>query len=95
MAVVDRDTFAYLTMREPPRGDDEPQAFELGVCAYGPRGEQLADRLAERIRCWNRDGRSLTPWIEVHPTGVADDAGARLVADKRHTRIIVRTAPAG
>lgn len=95
MAVFDRDTFAYLTMRGAPRSDGEPRMFELGACAYGPHGEQLADRLAERIRCWDRHGRSLTNTrIEVHPAGAASDAKGHLIAVKRHTRIIVRTAPA-
>ncbi|WP_329237564.1 hypothetical protein OG417_34260 [Actinoallomurus sp. NBC_01490] len=50
MGVFDLDTFAYLTMREAPRGDDRTRTFELGVCAYGPQGEQLADRVTEQIR---------------------------------------------
>jgi protein-L-isoaspartate(D-aspartate) O-methyltransferase len=87
MAVIDGGTFAYLTMREAPRG------YELGVCAYGPRGERLADRLAERIRRWDHGGRALTDlWVEVHPAGTAAGADACLVADKRHTRVIVRAA---
>lgn len=94
MAVIDHDTFAYLTMQETPRSDDEPRTFELGVCAYGPHGEQLADRLAEQIRCWDRNGRSLTTWIEVRPAGSPHEVSGQLVAEKLHTRVIGRTAPA-
>lgn len=95
MAIFDQDTFAYLTMRETPRGDDGPRNFELGVCAYGPHREQLADRFAAQIRCWDRDGRSLTnTWIEVHSAGTACDVDGHLVAEKRHTRVVVRTSPA-
>jgi protein-L-isoaspartate(D-aspartate) O-methyltransferase len=95
MAVFDQDTFAYLTMREAPRGDDGTRIFELGVCAYGPQGEQLADRVTEQIRRWDRHGRALTnTWIEVHPAGTATDVAGHLVAEKRHTRVIIRTAPA-
>jgi hypothetical protein len=83
-------------MREAPRGDDEPRAFELGVCAYGPHGDRLAGRLSARIRCWDRDGRSSTDtWIEVHPAGTASDVQGHLVAEKRHTRVIVHTAGPG
>jgi hypothetical protein len=32
-------------------------------------------------------------WIEVHPAGTATEVVGHLVAEKRHTRIIVRTAP--
>jgi protein-L-isoaspartate(D-aspartate) O-methyltransferase len=96
MAVFDHDTFAYLTMRETSRSDDGPRLFELGVCAYGPHGKQLADRLSAQIHRWDRNGRSLTnTWIEVHPAGTASDVDGRLVVEKRHTRVVVRTAPAG
>ncbi|MBA9003072.1 methyltransferase, FxLD system [Thermomonospora cellulosilytica] len=95
MAVFDHDTFAYLTMREAPRANNAQRTFELGVCAYGPRGRELADRLADQIRRWDRDGRSLTTWIEVHPAGTAPNAEGVLVADKQHTRVIVRTARPG
>jgi protein-L-isoaspartate(D-aspartate) O-methyltransferase len=96
MALVDRDTFGYLTMRETPHADGGQRTYELGVCAYGPGREQLGDRLAGRIRQWARDARSGEDlWIEVHPAGSAAEIEGRLVAEKRHTRIVVRTAPAG
>ncbi|GAA4054082.1 methyltransferase, FxLD system [Actinomadura miaoliensis] len=92
MAVFDQDTFAYLTMRQAPRAEDRQRVFELGVCAYGPHGGELADRLSDQIRRWDREGRSHALWIEVHPAGTAPDIEGLMVADKQHTRVIVRTA---
>jgi protein-L-isoaspartate(D-aspartate) O-methyltransferase len=84
--VFDRDTFAYLTQR--PSGDAD---WELGACAYGPGGGLLANRVADRIKDWDRDKRSLTElWIEVHPASSPVPTHTRMVVDKKNTRIVVR-----
>jgi protein-L-isoaspartate(D-aspartate) O-methyltransferase len=89
MAVRDQETLAYLTKR--PAG--ETGESELGVCAYGPVSEELASRVVERIRAWDT-GRRLATQIEVYPySAQAPDSGILLVADKRHTRAIVRVMP--
>jgi protein-L-isoaspartate(D-aspartate) O-methyltransferase len=89
MAILDQETLAYLIKR--PTGDVGES--ELGVCAYGPAGGELASRAAERIRAWDT-GRRLATRIEVYPYGApAPDLGALLVADKRHIRVIVRAVP--
>lgn len=80
MAVFDQDTFAYLTMRKAPRTDDGQRTFELGVCAYGPRGEELADCLADQIRRWDRGGRSQAAWVASFAQMVANLDGHRLPA---------------
>ncbi|MGH3813962.1 MAG: hypothetical protein ACRDUV_16170 [Pseudonocardiaceae bacterium] len=65
---------------------------ELAVCAYGPGGEELASRVADRIRAWDRDRRSLTEaWIEAHPADSDNAPSGQLVIPKRHTQVIVRT----
>jgi len=94
MGVFDRDTFAYLTRRPDSHADGTRRSpSELGVCAYGPGSGELADRVADRVRAWDRDRRSVTRlWIEVHPAGTGDEPGGQLVIDKRHTRVTVRTA---
>jgi protein-L-isoaspartate(D-aspartate) O-methyltransferase len=95
MAVLGRDTFAYLTRRpDTLASDTESAPDELGVCAYGPGGQRLANRVADRVRAWDRDRRAIASfWIEVHPAGTGDAPGDLMVIDKRHTRVIVRTAP--
>jgi protein-L-isoaspartate(D-aspartate) O-methyltransferase len=94
MGVFDRDTFAYLTRRPTNHSDGIKHApSELGVCAYGPGGEELADRVAKRIRAWEHDRQSMTElWIEVHPADTGDELSGQLDIRKRHTRVIVRTA---
>ncbi|MFD0851551.1 hypothetical protein ACFQ07_04940, partial [Actinomadura adrarensis] len=100
MAVADRDTFAYLTMRNAsgtPDGKSVPRkrVYELGVCGYGPRGADLAGRVAEQIHRWDRNGRSLSDiWIEVHPAGTTPRPPGHLIARKHHTQVVVRAASA-
>jgi protein-L-isoaspartate(D-aspartate) O-methyltransferase len=95
MGVFDGDTFAYLTRR--PNGPaDGTATTELGVCAYGQRGDELAARVADRIQSWNRDRESMTElWIEVHPAGANDQLTGHLMIEKRHSRVLIHTAPAG
>jgi len=92
MGVFDRDTVAYLTRRttNDPNGIEQP--FELGVCAYGPGGEELASRVADRVRVWDRERQLMTEvWIEAHPADSDNTPSGQLVIPKRHTQVIVRT----
>ncbi|MEU4828534.1 methyltransferase, FxLD system [Actinomadura sp. NPDC023710] len=92
MAVVQHDTIGYLTMRPATPVSGGRRAFELGVCSYGPVGDQVAAVLADRIRRWEHEGRAVGDiWVEVHPAGTALGAGGVLCADKRYTRVVVRT----
>ncbi|MGH3826054.1 MAG: hypothetical protein ACRDQX_02590, partial [Pseudonocardiaceae bacterium] len=87
MVLLDGETLAYLTKR--PAG--EASCYELGVCAYGPASEKLANRAAEQIRAWDTS-RTLTTWIEVYPSGAPvplPGTGTLLTAAKRHVRVIV------
>jgi protein-L-isoaspartate(D-aspartate) O-methyltransferase len=94
MAVFGKDTFAYLTQRPETRvGDAKGLPVELGVCAYGPGGGELANRVADRIRAWDADRQSIASlWIEVRPADAGDEPGGHMVVEKRHTRVVVRTA---
>lgn len=94
MAVFGKDTFGYLTQRpDTPASDPAGLRVELGVCAYGPGGAELANRIAGRIRAWGAERRSIASlWIEVHPAGASDPPGGQMVVEKRHTRVVVRTA---
>ncbi|MGH3755842.1 MAG: methyltransferase, FxLD system, partial [Pseudonocardiaceae bacterium] len=89
MALLDGETLAYLIKRPA----EEASWYELGVCAYGPAGEELASRTAERIRAWDTS-RTRATQIEVYPSGPlipSPGTGTLLTAAKRHVRVIVRT----
>ncbi|MGH3931301.1 MAG: hypothetical protein ACRDTF_15165, partial [Pseudonocardiaceae bacterium] len=65
---------------------------ELGVCAYGPDGRALANRVAERIREWDSvGGPRMEVRVEVHPIDAASPSDGWLVIDKKHSRVVVRT----
>ncbi|CAM4073577.1 methyltransferase, FxLD system [Nocardiopsis rhodophaea] len=65
--------------------------FEVGVFAYGPHGEKLADQYVEILRAW--EGRSgAMARIEAWPAGTPDaelPQDRAMVLDKRHTRIVL------
>jgi protein-L-isoaspartate(D-aspartate) O-methyltransferase len=87
-AVVEGDSLAYLTLRGP-----EPEAterrWELGAIGHGPSGAQLAERLCEQIRAWDRD-RTAQPIITAYPAGTPDqELAGVLVIDKRSVRLVV------
>jgi len=91
MAIFEHGSLAYLTERPGP-GAGLP---ELGICAFGPDAGQLAGRAAGQIQAWDRDRKRISRlWIEAHPPDSGDAPGDLMVVDKRHTRIVVRTAPA-
>jgi protein-L-isoaspartate(D-aspartate) O-methyltransferase len=85
MGVFTADTFAYLTAR-PGSG---PGRQELGVCAYGPGRDGLAERVAERVRAW-QDAQPIDLRIEVYPIDSGQGRDGWIVTEKRHTRVNVR-----
>lgn len=88
MGVFRRGTVAYLTTT--------PDMSELGVCAYGPGGRSLADEVAVQVREWDAaDGPWMTVQVEVHPPVAPVPAGARLVLDKKDSRVVIRMQPTG
>ncbi|MBD0737813.1 methyltransferase, FxLD system [Streptomyces sp. CBMA29] len=85
--LVDGGSFAYRTVR----ATDVEDRYELGAVGHGPQGRQLAERLVEEIRVWDRDHRSDRAQIEVYPAGTPDDrlpAGGRRV-ERRHSRVTI------
>lgn len=85
-ALVDGDSFAYRR----PRRTRDPDRWELGAIGHGPHGRQVADRLAEGLRTWDRKHRGHLPRIEVHPADTPDErlpAGRRI--DRRHSRVLI------
>ncbi len=86
MGVFDGGSVAYLTTNA--------DLSELGVCAYGPDGQALANRVAERIREWDSEGGPrMEVRIEVHPIDTASPSDGWLVIDKKHSRVVVRAVP--
>lgn len=97
LAVIDTttgDTFAYFTFRPADGTSDEAESVsELGIYAYGPRGDQLAGRVADRVRTWAAEHPALTTWIEVYPVGtpVPSQGDELIITEKRHVRVVVRS----
>lgn len=84
--LVDEDSFAYRTARP----TDVPDRFDLGAIGHGPRGQKVADRLAQEIRVWDRDHRRQHAHIEVHPAGTPVDLlPAGRIIDRPHTRVSI------
>jgi len=88
--VVDGDTFAYLAYREGAGGGT---TRELGICAYGPQSDLLADRVTDRIRAWAAEQPALTTTIEIYPLAapIPSPGETLLTVTKEHTQIVVRT----
>lgn len=86
-AVWDQDSLAYLTLREVPQAASE--RYELGVIAHGPGREQLASRLADAVRRFDREARNSEPVVRAYqpddpevPCGVSvDKPSIRLTID--------------
>lgn len=91
-ALVDGDSFAYLSTR--PSGEG---SVEFGAHGYGPHASQVAEALAEQVAVWDRDHRDGPgPGITVWPIDTPDD---RLpdgeVITKRHRHIAISWPLAG
>ncbi|WP_335986664.1 methyltransferase, FxLD system [Glycomyces sp. MUSA5-2] len=91
-AIWDRDSLAYLTLR--PVNEDRT-VFEFGAFGHGPGARELADRIVQHTRSWDRDQRRETgPHVQVHPkTALDGDLPPGLVCEKRHSRVTVSWPP--
>ncbi len=92
MAAVDKDTLAYLTVREGT--DADGRFWEIGVIGHGPRAVALADDTATAIVEWARDrrdsGSAPTFRMAVGDARAALDAtDPRFVIDKPASRIVI------
>jgi protein-L-isoaspartate(D-aspartate) O-methyltransferase len=87
-AVVEGTSLAYLTLRGPDP-DATERRWELGAHGHGPAGEQLAERLCQQIRAWDRD-RTAQPIISAYPAGTPDEELPNgIVSDKKFVRLVV------
>jgi len=71
--------------------DDEHALFEFGAHGHGPQGAELAQRLAEQIRVWDRDHRhGPGPVLTVHPADTpSGDLPDGSVINKSHTTVVL------
>ncbi|MFH8934128.1 methyltransferase, FxLD system [Streptomyces griseosporeus] len=84
--LVDVDSFAYRTVRR----TEHPDRFELGAIGHGPRGREVAERLAKEMQTWDREHRGDRAHIEVYPAGTPDDQlPAGRVVDRPHSRLTI------
>jgi protein-L-isoaspartate(D-aspartate) O-methyltransferase len=84
-AVVDDDSFAYLTMRKPNEG-----TVEFGSHAFGPNASALAKALADLVRVWDRDHRhGPGPQYTIYPAHTDDRVLDGAVVSKRHVKITI------
>ncbi|MBX9397233.1 methyltransferase, FxLD system [Streptomyces sp. TRM72054] len=67
-AVVDKGAVTYLARRvskeKTPEGD---RLWEFGVIGHGPGSEELASKVADSIRTWDRDYRDREGTFEIQP----------------------------
>ncbi|WP_406315288.1 methyltransferase, FxLD system [Streptosporangium sp. NBC_01639] len=88
-AVVDGESFAYLTRRKP-----DEDTVEIGTHAFGPDAPALADTLADLVRAWDRDHRhGPGPQYTIHPVNTDDQLLNGPVVTKRHIKIAVSWPP--
>ncbi|TDD79660.1 methyltransferase, FxLD system [Actinomadura rubrisoli] len=77
-AIAENASLAYFAQR---RLDDEDtgRRWELGAIGHGPKGPELAERLADQIRAWSHN-RTCHPLITIAPPsarpGLPRDEGA-------------------
>lgn len=67
-AVVDKGAVTYLARRpsaaKTPEGD---RLWEFGVIGHGPGSDELAAKVADTIRTWNREFRDREATFEIQP----------------------------
>ncbi|MFE0130165.1 methyltransferase, FxLD system [Streptomyces sp. NPDC059037] len=91
-AVFEGSTLTYLTRRPyAKKAPDGASLYEFGVIGHGPEGEELAGRVAEQIRTWDRDFRGRDVEFEIQPLDAAPLAPkpGRFAFDNALNRIVI------
>jgi protein-L-isoaspartate(D-aspartate) O-methyltransferase len=88
-ALASGDSLAYCAGMRPV--DEGCTAFELGAYGHGPRGAELAERLAAHIRTWDRDYRTGPgPVLSVYPADTpANELPSGYALNKRHSTVVL------
>jgi protein-L-isoaspartate(D-aspartate) O-methyltransferase len=88
-ALANGGSLAYRARPRPV--DAEGTAFEFGAYGHGPRGAELAQRLAEQIRALDREHRhGPGPVLTVYPPGTpASDLPPGQIFNTRQTIMVL------
>ncbi|WP_281369064.1 methyltransferase, FxLD system [Phytohabitans rumicis] len=91
MATTDHGALAYLTLRDtnPDRDAGVGRVCEIGAIGQGPGGADLARRLVDEIRRWDREYRTRTPHFAIQPAGTGDPITGQFVFDLPLNRLAV------
>lgn len=85
-ALIADTSLAYLAHR---KLDTPESRYELGATGHGARGTELAERLCEHIRTWDRD-RTAQPTITAYPaTNTDQNPPHGAIIEKQHIRMVV------
>ncbi|GAA2407971.1 hypothetical protein GCM10010404_77510 [Nonomuraea africana] len=90
--LISPHSFAYLTLREIPRGNDaEERRWEFGAIGHGRGRAELARRLHDHVLVWDREWRAHPgPDFTLHPADAAVPTPAvGRVFPKRHTQLVM------
>lgn len=87
-ALVEGGSLAYFTHRLRD-GEGVQRRWVLGAIGHGSAGPELADRICEQVRAWDRD-RAAQPVVTAYPAETPDDQllGAHAI-DKRESRLVI------
>jgi protein-L-isoaspartate(D-aspartate) O-methyltransferase len=93
MAVTDRGSLAYLTLRPVEDGAVADgtawRRYEVGVIGHGLRGDELADQTAREIRAWDRDFRQRAVRIEIQPADAEERLTGQFSFGMPHNRLAI------
>lgn len=93
MAALEKDSLAYLTMREGK--DDDGDFWEIGVIGHGTTGIAVAEQVAAAIIDCDRDGKMHGGSVPTFRVAIGADRsalpthGSRFIIDKPASRIAV------
>ncbi|MFD5319200.1 methyltransferase, FxLD system [Streptomyces sp. NPDC127098] len=69
-AAVDKGAVTYLARRLSEKKTTEGgKLWEFGVIGHGPGSDELAAKVADAVRTWDRDFRDRAATFEIHPLG--------------------------
>lgn len=91
-AVFDKGALTYLVRRlSSDRTPEGGKLWEFGVVGHGPGSDELAERVAESMRTWDREYRDREARFELQPLDAkpAEPGPGRFIIDTPLNRIVV------
>ncbi|SBW22520.1 O-methyltransferase [Candidatus Protofrankia californiensis] len=93
MAVTDKGDLAYLTLRPAERTENADggtgRLYEVGVISHGPGSDELASRVVDEIRTWDRDHRSRAVQIEIQPVDARERITGQFTFGTPRNRLVI------